>query len=516
MIQYRKILELDAKGVTQRTIASSTGHSRDKIREVIKRAKVRELTDLTEEMTNHWLDDYLFPENQSTALGYLHPDWEYIHKELLKKNVTLKLLHKEYEQQARLNKQIPYAYRTFCEKYGHFGRTHKLTMPIHRKPGEILETDWTGAKCFVKNRDTGEMIPAYVFVAALPFSQYFYVEAFFDMKTRSWLAGHIHAFEFFGGVPENVIPDNLKTGVTTPNYSEPLLNEAYRQLADYYHFTIVPARVRAPKDKPSVEGIVGYISRQIIASLRKDTFFSLEELNQAILQKVLELVQEPFQKRPGSREMAFTEEEKSFLSPLRSPRFRQAEWRIALVNLNYHIQVHRMYYSVPYEYVKSEVEVKVTDDLIEVYFKERRIASHKRLYGEIGQMSTQLDHMPDAHRKYLLHTPQENLDWAQNVGVFTYRYVQYLIEHHTEKKVLRLLATFRNLVKNESDNLIELSCQTLMEVVKHPTNQLFQSILLRIKKQQSTSQSQQSTKLAQDKDTHGFVRGKDYFGGINP
>lgn len=514
MINYRKILELDAKGVTQRTNAASTGHSRDKIREVIKRAKAKNLTDLTEEMTNHWLEDYLFPEIQAKVQGYHEPDWEYVHKELLKKHVTLRLLHKEYEQQARLDQKVPYAYRSFCEKYGQFGKVHKLTMPIHRKPGDTLETDWVGTQCFVKDRETGEMIPAYVFVATLPFSQYFYVEAFFDMTSQSWLAGHIHAFEFFEGVPENVTPDNLKAGVTTPDYSEPILNEAYRQLADYYHFTIVPARVRAPKDKPSVEGSVGFITRQIIAALRNNTFFSLEELNQAIFHKTLELLQEPFQKRPGSRKMTFEEEEKAFLQPLRTPRFRQSEWRIALVNLNYHIQVHRMHYSVPYEYVKSEVEVNVTDDLIEVYFNESRIASHKRLHGEIGQIATHLDHMPESHRKYLLHTPQENLDWARGIGIFTHRYVQYVIDQHTEKKALRLLATFRNLVKNESDERIETSCQTLMEIVKHPTNQLLQSILLRAKKQDRKRLTERNNLPTTTTENHGFVRGKDYFGGI--
>ena len=299
MINYHKILEMHLQGISQRTISSSTGHSRDKIREVVNQAKAKGLEELSKEMNNPWLEDYLFPEKNANQRGYYDPDWDYIHKELLKKNVTLKLLHKEYEQEAKIQNKMPYAYRTFCEKYGHYGKKYKLTMPIHRKPGEILEVDWAGSTLSVKNSENGQDIKVYIFVATWPFSQYSYVEGFYDMKTDNWLTAHIHALEFFQGVPETVVSDNLRTGVTKTDYSEPLLNEGYRQLSDYYRFTIVPARVRAPKDKSSVEGNVGFISRQVIAALRNETFFSLKELNQAISEKTQVLNQEAFQKRPG-------------------------------------------------------------------------------------------------------------------------------------------------------------------------------------------------------------------------
>lgn len=512
MIKYRKILELYLQGVTQRTIAASTGHSRDKIREVVNRANTHRLSELTPEMTNGWLSHYLFPEHHVEETSYLQPDWEYIHKELMKKNVTLRLLHREYESEARRSHRLPYAYRTFCHKYGTYGKRYKLTMPIHRKPGELIETDWAGSTLMVKNPETGEEIKVYIFVATLPYSQYNYVEAFFDMKTASWLSGHIHAFEFFGGVTETVVPDNLRTGVTKSDYSEPLLNEAYRQLADYYRFTVVPARIRSPKDKPSVEGNVGFISRQIIASLRKAQFMSLEELNQAILEKVIQLNQEPFQNKPGSRETVFEEEEKAFLLPLRHSRFQLSEWRFATVNLNYHIQVHRMYYSVPYEFVKNEVEVRITDDLIEVYFNDRRIASHKRIHGDVGQFSTNLDHMPDHHRKYLSHTPQENREWAQRIGPSTAAFVERLLSQHVEKKALRHLASLRNTAKDFDNEAMENACQILLMIAKQPTNKMLRTILLRNKKQ-ADGQKLVHDLTNQTDGNYGFVRGKDYFGG---
>lgn len=404
MVNCRKILELYFEGISQRTISSSTGHSRNTVSEVVHRAKKLGLESLNDTMTNSWLEAFLFPEKQAIEKGYFPVDWEVVHKELQKKNVTLALLHHEYETEAREGGKIPYAYRTFCEKYGKYAKKYKLTMPIRRKPGEIMEVDWAGSTLSIIDRSTGETIPAYVFIATLPYSQLSYVEAFLDMKSPNWLKAHIHAFQYFGGVPETLVPDNLKTGVTKALRDEPLLNEAYRELADYYRTVIVPSRVRKPKDKASVEGTVGYISRQIIASLRNYQCFHIEDLNQRIFEKLEEINTIDFQKRPGSRKKVFEEEEKSHLQQLPQTRYKLAEWKTAKVQLNYHIQVERMYYSVPYDYVREQVDVRLTTDLIEVYFKETRIASHKRLTGEVGQFSTNTDHMPDNHKLYLEHT----------------------------------------------------------------------------------------------------------------
>ncbi|MEN2466991.1 hypothetical protein [Ornithinibacillus sp. JPR2-1] len=169
---------------------------------------------MNDTMTNPWLEAFLFPEKQAIEKGYFPVDWEKVHKELQKKNVTLALLHHEYAVEARDGGKIPYAYRTFCENYGKYAKKYKLTMPIRRKPGEVMEVDWAGTTLEIMDRSTGETIPAYVFIGTLPYSQYSYVEAFLDMKSPSWLTAHIHALEYFGGVPETLVPDNLKTGVT--------------------------------------------------------------------------------------------------------------------------------------------------------------------------------------------------------------------------------------------------------------------------------------------------------------
>src|SRR5690625_598675 len=403
MVNCRKILELHLQGISQRTISSSTGHSRNTVSDVVRRAKKLGIERLNDTMTSPWLEAFLFPEKQAIEKGYFPIDWEKVHKELQKKNVTLTLLHHEYAAEARESGKISYAYRTFCERYGKYAKKYKLTMPIRRKPGEIMEVDWAGSTLHITDRSTGEMIPAYVFIATLPYSQYSYVEAFLDMKSANWLIAHIHALEYFEGVPETFVPDNLKTGVIKALRGEPVLNQAYRELADYYRTVIVPSRVRKPKDKASVEGTVGYISRQVIASLRNYQCFHIEDLNQKIHEKLEEINTAQLQKRLGSRKKVFEEEEKSYLLHLPQTRYKLTEWKTAKVQLNYHIQVERMHYSVPYDYVREQVDIRLTSDLIEVYFKEARIASHKRLYGEIGQFSTIKDHMPGSFFYTLLH-----------------------------------------------------------------------------------------------------------------
>lgn len=509
MIHYRKILDLYFDGISQRTISSSTGHSRNTVSEVVQRAKKHGLESLNDTMTNRWLGELLFPEKQTSEKGYFPVEWERVHKELQKKNVTLALLHYEYAAEAREGGKIPYAYRTFCEQYGKYAKKYKLTMPIRRKPGEILEVDWAGSTLHLTDRTTGEQIPAYVFIATLPYSQLSYVEAFLDMKSPNWLSAHIRAFEYFGGVPETLVPDNLKTGVTKAHRSEPLLNEAYRELADYYRTIIVPGRVRKPKDKASVEGTVGYISRQIIASLRNYRCFHLGDLNQQIHKRLQEINTEDFQKRPGSRKQVFEEEENSHLQPLPPARYKLAEWKTAKVQLNYHIQVDRMYYSVPYEYVREDVDIRLSTDLLEVYFKEARIASHKRVREEVGYFSTNPDHMPDNHRSYLEHTPENNQKWAESIGPSMNKFVAHILKQHPEKKALTILSSLRNVSSKHSKDNLELAAQTLLDISTNPTIPVLKGILERRKKR----------KPKEDHSTihenHGFTRGAKYFGGGN-
>ncbi len=232
----------------------------------------------------------------------------------------------------------------------------------------------------------------------MTYSQYAYVEAFPDEKQASWINAHVHMYEFFGGVARILVPDNCKTAVIhNKKWNDQQINAIYHEMAEHYGTAIIPARVHKPKDKPNAVGSVKNVSTWITAALRNEQFFSINELNRAIRVKLEEYNRAPFQKKEGSRYELFSTEELPFLAPLPATRYELAEWKQATVQFNYHISIDKCLYSVPYEYIKKKVDVRVTDKTIEVFYNQNRIASHARLYGRRGQYSTVTEHMPPKH-----------------------------------------------------------------------------------------------------------------------
>lgn len=255
---------------------------------------------------------------------------------------------------------------------------------------------------------------------------------------------------------------------------------------------------------------MGFVSRQIIATLRNYQCFDLYELNREIWKKLDEINTEAFQKRPGSRKQVFDEEEKHHLLPLRNTRFKLSEWRSAKVDLSYHLQVDKMHYSVPYEYIRSEVDIRITKDLIEVYFNDYRTQSHKRLTGAIGQHSTNPDHMPDNHRLFLEHTPENTRKWAEKVGPEMLRLVDTLLDQNPEKRALNLIMTLKGLARNHSKADMEKAAKDLLQVSSRPMVSVYKTILTRNK----TRATNKNEKLdVPDKTNYNFIRGKDYFRG---
>src|SRR5699024_8721100 len=232
---------------------------------------------------------------------------------------------------------IPYSYRSFLRHYSKYADKYKATLRIRRKPGEIMEVDWAGSTAFVIDRDTGEKVKAYVFVATLPCSQLSYAEATLSMDLHSWITAHNHAYEYFGGTTQILVPDNLKASVTKHTTRELILNPTYREMADYYKAVVMPARVPMSKDKASVEGSVNVISTWIIAALRNTQCFSIDELNEEVWRKLDEFNQRSFTRKKGCRWSAFEEEEKFALSPLPSMPYKMSEWKTAKVRPDYHI-----------------------------------------------------------------------------------------------------------------------------------------------------------------------------------
>ena len=246
-------------GLSQRNIAESLNCSRTTVAEVLRRAREEQLTwPLPPELSDPELEQILFP-HKGRASTRKEPDYEQVHTELAKKGVTLSLLWNEYCEQCHSAVETPYQYAQFCKGYSYskYARSTKATMHIHRKPGEQMEVDWAGQTASVSDSVTGEIYDAYLFVAVLPSSQYTYAEAFMSRNQESWIQAHVNAFSYFGGVPVSVVLDNLKTGVERTNWYSPVINKRYHEMAEHYGTAILPARERKPKDKPSVEGVLG-------------------------------------------------------------------------------------------------------------------------------------------------------------------------------------------------------------------------------------------------------------------
>lgn len=286
MTSYHEILRLSAQGISQRSIARSCDCSRNTVFRVISQAQQQNLDwNTVKELSDGELNQKLFPAVIPAGSRKV-PDCEYIHREIAKSGVTLSLLWNEYCTRCHDNQEIPLKYTQYCNYYRKYVLTTKATMHIERKPGEQMEVDWAGQTAEIVDRDTGEILPANVFVAVLSCSQYAYVEAFLRQDLECWIAAHVNAFQFFGGVTRILTPDNLKTGVDQAAWYTPVINKTYHEMAEHYGTAVIPARVRKPKDKPNAEGAVGIISTWILAALRNQKFFTLAELNAAILEKL--------------------------------------------------------------------------------------------------------------------------------------------------------------------------------------------------------------------------------------
>lgn len=269
--------------------------------------------------------------------------------------------------------------------------------------------DYCGQTVPVIHPRTEEVREVQVFVAVLGASSYTYAEATWTQGLPDWIASHQRAFAYFKGITELLVPDNIKSGVTKACRYEPDINPTYRDMASHYGTAVIPARVRKPRDKAKVEAGVQVVERWILAALRKRTFFSIDELNGAISELLERLNSRPFKKLPGSRRSQFEAIDRPALRPLPPTPYQYADWKNATVNIDYHIEIDRHYYSVPYQLVGKEVGVRITANVIEVFRKGKRVASHCRSYVK-GKHTTVPEHMPPSHREYLKWTPKRVLN----------------------------------------------------------------------------------------------------------
>ena len=412
---------------------------------------------LAPEMDETTLASLLFPPTPpDTPPSFAAPDFTDIHQQLRLKGVTRQLLWEEYVAQHRAQ---AYSYTQFCVRYKQWQQRLRLSMRQTHRPGEKMFVDYCGTTMDIINAATGEVTTAQIFVAVLGASNYTFAEATAAQKLEDWIGSHVRAFEFFGGVPQMVVPDNLRSAVTRACRYEPLLNQTYAALPRHYHTVALPARPYKPRDKAKVEVAVQIVTRWILARLRQQTFHSLLTLNLALRALLADLNHRPFKRLPGTRRSQFVALDQPVLQPLPATAYEYAEWRKARVGIDYHIEVERHFYSVPAALVKREVEVRLTAQTLECFVANQRVALHARSR-LAGAHSTTPEHMPKAHRAHMEWTPGRFLNWAQEIGPQTRAVVQHLLwtRPHPEMGYRSCLGLL-GLAKRYSPQRLEAACQ---------------------------------------------------------
>ena len=404
MRKIRDILRLHhAAALSNRAIARAIRISASTVSDCLGRARAAGIGwPLPDGMSDTALEQALYGQRVSPDSGPRpQPDFAEGHRELRRKGVTLMLLWEEY----KACHPDGFMYSAFCERYRTWQRQLDVVMRQTHRAGDKLFVDYAGQTVPVTDRTTGEVREAQIFVAVLGASNYTYAEATWTQSLPDWIGAHTRAFQFLGGVPNIVVPDNLKSGVTRAHRYEPDLNPTYQDLATHYGVAVIPARVRTPRDKPKVEVGVQIVERTILAVLRHRQFFSLTELNAAIVDLLTRLNQRSFKKLPGSRHSQFEAIDRPALKPLPATPYEYAEWKKARVHVDYHIEVERHYYSVPYHLIKRQLDVRITARTIECFHRGQRVACHRRVH-QPGRHTTRPEHMPEKHlslQKYRVH-----------------------------------------------------------------------------------------------------------------
>jgi transposase len=458
MRQVHAVLRLKwEQGLSDRKIAHSLGMSRPTVAEYVRRAQAAGLAwPLPATYDEGTLERLLFPAVSTRAPApYLVPDWAKVHQELKRKGVTLFLLWQEYKATTPDGLQ----YSWFCQTYRAWASKLDLVMRQTHRAGEKLFVDYAGQGIPVVNSHSGEVHEVAIFVAVLGASNYTYAEATWTQSLPDWIGSHVRTFAVLGGVPEIVVPDNLKAAVIRAHRYEPELNRTYAALAQHYGFAVIPARAAKPRDKAKVEVGVQVVERWILARLRHHTFFSLVEVNAAIHPLVAALNARPFKKLPGSRQQLLASLDRPALRPLPAQPYEYAEWKLARVNIDYHVDVEGHYYSVPYTLVKQQLDVRLSAQVVELFHKGRRVASHRRSPLK-GRHSTVAAHMPTAHQRYAEWTPQRLVLWAAKTGAATAQVVETILASrpHPQQGFRSCLGIMR-LGKSYGDERLEAACQ---------------------------------------------------------
>lgn len=485
-----------------RDIARSLNISISTVSDYLSRGRMAGFSwPLPEGLTEQQLYDRLFLPVKAPHSERSHPRWEQIHRELHKKGMTLRLLWREYRAQHPLG----FGYSQFCVYYQRYAKSISPVMRQVHKAGEKSFVDYAGMKMSWLNPATGEIHEAEIFVGCLGASQYIFAEATATQQLHDWIQSHIHMFEFFGGVSEIVVPDNLKSGVTKAHRYDPDINANYQHLCEHYGVAIVPARAAEPKDKAKVESAVSIIERQVLAPLRHHTFTSIVQINIEIRKRLKEVNENPFQKMKTSRRELFESIDKPALKPLPPHRYQYAEWKRAKIHIDYHFVFDDYFYSVPHQYIHKEVEIRATAKTVECYYKNQRIAAHARSYKKYG-FTTLQEHMPKAHEQQAKYSITHIKNVASKIGENTVNFIDHMIASRAfPEQAYRSCYGLLRLGERYSNQRLNLACAKAL-IIGATRYQQVESIL-KNKLEEVPIQKMTSAPLS----AHDNIRGASYY-----
>ncbi len=504
MRKVREVLRLRLQcALSKRQIAASCGIGLGTVYEYVRRARDAGLGwPLPAGLDDTELERLLFPPPKPASAARPLPEWPTIGRELRRKGVTLLLLWYEY----RAAHPDGYGYSRFCELYNQWAGTAQPRMRQVHKAGEKLFVDYAGLTVPIVDPTSGAAHEAQIFVATLGASSYTFVEATASQTLPDWIGSHVRAFAFFGGVPEIVVPDNLKGGVTSPCYYEPEINATYQEMARHYGVAVLPARVRTPRDKAKVENGVQQVERWVLAPLRNRRFFSVAELNEAIRPLAEQLNARPGPGLPAPRRELFESLDQPALRPLPEVRYELALWKKARVHIDYHVRVDGHFYSVPHRLIQQEVEVRLTRSTVELFHRGQRISSHVRSLRK-GGFTTLPEHMPQNHREWGEWNPDRLRRWADRTGPATAQLVQEILDArpHPQQGYRSCLGILR-LGKEYGAERLEAACSRALSA-RALTYRSVKSILMHRLDAPPLAAAPVSTPPIQ----HANIRGAEYY-----
>ena len=491
-------------GRSHREVAASVGVSVGVVCKTVSRAQAAGLNAYAiEQLDDKQLDVRLYGERNLSDPTRPEPDCAWLHHERQKRGVTLELLHLEYLQVYPNG----YKYTQFCQRYRRWLKKRRLSMRQVYRAGEKLFVDFAGTRPAYQDPRTGERVEVELFVAVLGASSYTFAKAVWSQRSEDFLQAHVDALEYFGGVPQVLVPDQLRSAVKTPCRYEPEGQREYEDLARHYGAVVIPARPAKPKDKAKVEAGVLVATRWILARLRNETFFSLESLNERIAELLEDLNRRKMKQYGQSRRDRFEVLDADALQSLPERRFEYGRRKTCRVNIDYHVELEGHLYSVPHQLVHEKVETRSTATMVEIFHHGERAASHAR--GRVrGGHTTDKQHMPKSHRAHAEWSPSRILNWASTVGPRTEELAQTILRSrpHPEMGYRSCLGIIR-LERKYGRERLEAACARALALKATS----YRHVATTLKNGMETSALPSSDEVPSELRSHENLRGSGYY-----